>query len=213
MTAYPFTHTFDFYRNTCRSLSSVRRLQLFIVTVPVTCDYRATCSSGVRSSKAAHVHKHEYSCSCRCVDSGTENKDLVTRKDNRHQVNSLGRCVIIYAEPSNTVHVCSVLAYLWRENSSLTIQSVPSIEGEDDYQRFCKYWQSGDLCNRSHFGVLAGLAVLFCFLTRHSIKAKLGSDDWWTLAALILFWTEDILQLYGKQNDWPWDDRSRLISA
>ncbi len=66
---------------------------------------------------------------------------------------------------------------------------------------FANIGSQGSFITGIIFGVLAGLAVIFRFLTRHAIKAKLGSDDWWTLAALILFWTEEILELYGKQND------------
>ena len=45
---------------------------------------------------------------------------------------------------------------------------------------------------------LAVVAVLFRFLSRLCVKNSLGWDDFWIVAALVLFWVHQSLQLGGK---------------
>ena len=48
------------------------------------------------------------------------------------------------------------------------------------------------------FLALAVVAVLFRFLSRLCVKNSLGWDDFWIVAALVLFWVHQSLQLGSK---------------
>lgn len=59
------------------------------------------------------------------------------------------------------------------------------------------------------FLALAVVAVPFRFLSRLCIKNRLRWDDFWIVAALVLFWVHQSLQLRNKpafSHQWPLTD-------